>query len=104
MDRESAAAMDAADIGRVFERLSQSVSSGPAPLQASLHAHIQLAKRHSGLKWSDVSRELARIGFKLSEQSLTSKHSRDSWSALEIVALFSVLAHRGDDAAARGMR
>lgn len=96
--------MDAADIGRVFERLSQSVSSGPAPLQASLHAHIQLAKRYSGLKWSDVSRELMRIGFNLSEQSLTSKHSRDSWSALEIVALFSVLAPRNHNATSREVR
>lgn len=56
-----------------------------------LKRKINVARAASGLSWSDIEHRLLSSGVALTANSLRQKHSRCSFSAVELISVLQVL-------------
>lgn len=56
-----------------------------------LKRKINVARAASGLSWADIERRLSSAGVEVTANSLRQKHSRCSFSAVELISVLQVL-------------
>ena len=56
-----------------------------------LKRRINVAKADKGMSWAQIAAKLSTRGRRVSASSLMSKHSRSSFTGVELVALLKVL-------------
>lgn len=59
--------------------------------QRDLRRQIDSARSESGLSWKDVSDRLKSFGLDISAGHLSTKHSRMTWRATEVIMVLRVL-------------
>lgn len=70
------------------------MASNPDQVRDYAKRRLSAARASKNLSWSELSRAMQELGFDVTDSTLTTRHSRGTFKAIEFLALLRIMGVR----------